>query len=374
MRFLHISDLHLGRQIGGFDLYEEQSFMLESICGAAKEKSVDAVIIAGDIYDKQSPAADAMTLFSDFTGKLVNEKIPVYMISGNHDSAGRVSYFSDIIRESGVFVSEKFDGRLQKHIFRDEYGNVNIYLLPFLKPAAVRQFYPDSKIETYEDAVSAVIGESNINSKERNVLVCHQFIAGSEKSGSEVMSVGGTPNISARVFDSFDYVALGHIHRPQSAGRETVRYSGSPMKYDASEASQTKKLTFVDIEEKGKIKISMEDMPYLRDVISVSGKFGELMARSECGDYAAVTITDEDIVPDAAASLRQVYPLMISFGVKNSKTDSVFETSGEVSFEGKSPVELFFDFFKEQNNGAEPDEYQMEIMKKVFGESGGEGI
>lgn len=371
MRFLHISDLHLGKQLCGFSLREEQAFMLQGIVAAAENEGADAVLIAGDIYDKSAPSSDAMSLFSDFLSELSKKDIPVYIISGNHDSAQRISYFSDIIKGSGIYVSEKFEGTLQQHTVEDAFGKLHIHLLPFIKPVNVRGFFPEEEPETYADAVAAVLHHSAIDPSERNVLICHQFITGSQKSGSEAMSVGGLENIPSSLFDAFDYVAMGHIHGAQKAGRDEVRYCGSPMKYDASEAGQTKALTFVDVKEKGNVSIFTVPLPHMRDLIKVEGEFDELMKREKCEDFAAVVMTNEDTVIDAAIRLRQVYPKMISFGVKNARTNGTKEFSVDMQTENanKTPMDLFVDFFQYMNGGNQPTQEQMKLMIQIFDEA-----
>lgn len=366
MRFLHISDLHLGKLISGYDISIEQRFMLSGICDIAEKENVRAVLIAGDVYDKSNPSADAMLMFSEFVSFFAGKKIPVYIISGNHDSAGRVSYFSGLIRDKGIYVTEKFTGSLQTHTISDESGEIDIHLLPFIRPLTVREFFPEGKITTYEEAVAAVLGNSPIDTSKRNILVCHQFITGSEKSGSEAMSVGGIENIPSSLFDAFDYVAMGHIHGAQKSGRPEVRYCGSPMKYDISEANSVKTVTIADIDEKGKVEISTAEVPHLRDIITVKGKFRELMRRNVSNDFAGVTVTDEEIVPDAKMSLQSVFPFMISYGVENTKMKTAQSVEYGEQFSGKSPVELFASFFRERNGGTELSKEQLEIMTDVF--------
>lgn len=366
MRFLHISDLHLGKLISGYDISAEQKFMLSGICDIAENEKVDVVLIAGDVYDKPNPSADAMLLFSGFVSFFAEKNIPVYIISGNHDSAGRVSYFSGLIRDKGIYVTEKFTGSLQTYTVRDEYGEIDIHLLPFVKPLTVNEFFPDDKISTYEEAVAAVLENSTVDSSKRNILVCHQFITGSEKSGSEAMSVGGLENIPASLFDDFDYVAMGHIHGAQKAGRPEVRYCGSPMKYDISEANSVKTVTIADMDEKGSVKISTAEVPHLRDLIAVKGKFRELMQMSVSNDFVGVILTDEEIVPDAKMSLKNIFPYMISFGVENSKMRTVQSVEYSEQFISKSPLELFESFFMEQNGGTGMSKRQAKIMAEIF--------
>lgn len=366
MRFLHISDLHLGKMLNGYDLSEDQQFILGEIGRIAEEEAVQGVLIAGDVYDKSNPSADAMGLFSGFVSALAIKRIPVYCISGNHDSAGRISYFSSLIREKGIYVTEQFEGTLQSYTVRDGFGELTIHLLPFVKPVTVRAFYPDESITNYEEAVAAVLAHSPIDPSKRNVLVCHQLITGSCKSGSEAMSVGGVENIPADLFDDFDYVAMGHIHGAQRAGRETMRYCGSPLAYDVSEAGRQKSVTIVDLLEKGDSDVRQIPLKPLRNVVAVKGKFHDLMQRERTDDFVGVIITDETVIPDARLLLRTVFPNMIAFGVENSVVKTEEVVNRQENMEEKSPLELFDEFFRQRNgeNGMTPE--QESIMRAIF--------
>ena len=240
MKFLHTADLHIGKQLNDVSFLEDQRHILGQIASLAEQERVDAVLVAGDVYQKSSPPAEAMTLFNDFVTRLVRAGIRLFAISGNHDSDQRISYFSELIRASGVYVSERFEGSVQTIPMEDEYGPINICMLPFLRPAQVRRFHPDDKIASYQDAMRAVLMHSPVDARERNILLCHQFITGAERSDSEEASVGGLDNIDAELFDDYDYVALGHIHRPQQLLRSTLRYAGSPLKYSFSEVDHRK--------------------------------------------------------------------------------------------------------------------------------------
>lgn len=366
MRFLHISDLHLGKMLNGYDLSEDQQFMLGELCRIAGEEEVQGVLIAGDVYDKSNPSADAMALFSGFVSALAEKRIPVYCISGNHDSAGRISYFSSLIREKGIYVTEQFEGTLQSFTVHDEFGALTIHLLPFVKPVTVRAFYSDENITNYEEAVAAVLKHSPVDASERNVLVCHQLITGSLKSGSEAMSVGGVENIPANLFDDFDYVAMGHIHGAQKAGRETMRYCGSPLAYDVSEAGRQKSVTIVELREKGDVEVRQIPLKPLRNVTVVKGKFHELMQRERTDDFVGVTITDETVIPDARLLLRTVFPNMIVFGVENSAVRTEEIVNRQENMEEKSPMELFDEFFRQRNGENGMTEVQETIMRRIF--------
>ena len=225
---MHLSDLHLGKRVYEFSMYEDQKYILKQILEIAGEQKADAVLISGDVYDKPIPPAEAVQLFDDFLTALSDRKVPVYVISGNHDSAERLSFGARLMTQSSVFMSAAFHGTVQKYSLQDEYGTVNFYLLPFLKPTIVRQAYPEAEIGSYQEAVQYVLAQTPVEKSQRNVLLAHQFVTGAKTSESEEILVGGLDNMDASLFDDFDYVALGHIHTPQKIGRETVRYCGTP--------------------------------------------------------------------------------------------------------------------------------------------------
>ena len=240
MKFFHLSDLHLGRRMYEFSLIDDQKFILEELLCLAAEEHPDAVVIAGDIYDRAVPSAEAVELFDSFLTELAGRRIPVLAIAGNHDSPERIAFGAGLMAPSGVHLSPVYNGRVEPVTLSDAYGEVRFYLLPFIKPANVRRFYPDAVIESYTDALRCAVEHMDIAPSTRNVLVTHQFVTGGVRSESEDITVGGTDNVDAAVFDGFDYVALGHLHGAQSIGRETLRYSGTPLKYSFSEKDQEK--------------------------------------------------------------------------------------------------------------------------------------
>lgn len=365
MKFLHISDLHLGRRLNEYNLIEDQKNVLKQAVQTVLDYKCDAVIIAGDIYDRPSPPAEAMKLFDTFISELCELGIKIYMISGNHDSAGRISYYSSIIRTAGVFTSEQFSGVIQTF---DAGDNVTIHLLPFIKPINVRQFFPENEIHTYEEAVRAVIENSPLDRGRINILVCHQFIIGAQICESEELAVGGLDSISAEVFADFDYVALGHLHKAQRCGRETMRYSGSPLKYSVSEENHKKSFTVVDTKEKGNIVITEVPIKLPHDVRTVSGKFDDLIENNHTEDYVRIILTDEIVTPDARILLRSVFPNMLRFCVENSKTKYELDVSAEEYSADKTITELFSEFYAFQNNGIYPTEKQMKIVNDIFTE------
>ena len=298
MRFLHTADLHLGKQMNDLSLLEDQKAVLEQVIRIAGDEKVDAVLIAGDVYQRTSPQAEAMALFDSFVSRLAADGRKVFVISGNHDSALRISYFSSLVRDSGVYVTEAFTGEVQHVTLRDRDGDVTVWMLPFLRPAQVRRALPEEKITSYQDAVAAVLRHADIDHAKRNVLMCHQFIVGCETCDSEELSIGTLDHIDGTVFDGFDYVALGHIHGPQRVLRDTMRYAGSPLKYSFSEASHKKSVTIVDLYEKGDTKVRTVPLYPLHDV--------RLMHRADIdafGQRDAAFFVEQQIFPQDCAYL-----------------------------------------------------------------------
>lgn len=366
MLFMHLSDLHIGKRLNDISLLEDQAHALKEVCALAEREKVSGVIIAGDVYQKASPQAEAMTVFNDFVTSLADRGISVFAISGNHDSDRRISYFSKLIKKSGVFVTDAFDGTLQRIVLSDEFGKINLWLLPFVKPVHVKRFYPDEKIETYEDAVKAVFSHSPIDESERNILICHQLVTGAETCDSEETAVGGLDNISPSAFDRFDYVALGHIHKPQKAGREQMRYAGSLLKYSLSEKDHKKSVCLVDVREKGNLSVSLKEITPIRDVREVRGEMSALMRMPYSEDYVRCIITDELPPPDARVTLSTVFPNMIKFSVENSKTQLDVDVSPADDIENKSVETLFKEFYMLQNGGVEPTDEHMGIILKIL--------
>ena len=372
MKFLHLADLHLGKRLNDFSFLEDQVRLLCQVEEIARSERADAVLIAGDVYQKASPQSEAMAVFDQFITRLKEMGLWVFVISGNHDSAQRISYFSSLLKNSGVYVSEAFDGHLQQVTLQDEHGELVVSLLPFLKPIQVRRFYPDEKIETYQDAVQAVLRHSPVDTAKRNVLVCHQFITGAEISDSEEKTVGGLDNIDAAVFADFDYVALGHIHKPQQCARETLRYAGSLMKYSFSEVNQKKSVAVVEMGEKGEVSVHIVPLNAPHDMRQVEGLMDDVLAMPYSEDYVWVTLRDELPPPDARVTVSTVFPNMMKFSVVNSKTKTDIDVLAREAMENKSPEELFSDFYRLQNNDCPPGPRHMEILRSLRKELEGE--
>ena len=315
----------------------------------------DGVIIAGDIFDRSVPSEDAMKLWDDFLNRLVKRKLQVFAISGNHDSAVRFANHSELVDYTGVHLSPAYHGEIHPYCMEDEYGKLNVYMLPFIKPVNVRVVFPEEEIADYTAACRVAIEHMKVNRNERNILVAHQFVLGAQTCDSEEIVVGGLDHVDASVFDDFDYVALGHIHGPQKVKRETIRYCGTPLKYSFSEKNHRKSVTFVEIGEKGDVQIRTEELKPLHDLRQIRGTYEELTKKknyesTEVEDYIHVELTDEEDVPDAMATLRLIYPTLMKLTYDNTRTRENRVFSDAVDVEHKSPIELFEEFYETQNN------------------------
>ena len=355
MKFFHLSDLHLGRRIYEFSLIDDQKYILKEILRRTDEERPDAVVIAGDIYDRAVPSAEAVELFDSFLTELAGRHIPVLAIAGNHDSPERIAFGAGLM--APVTLS-------------DAYGEVRFYLLPFIKPANVRRFYPDAVIESYTDALRCAVEHMDIDPSARNVLVTHQFVTGGVRSESEDITVGGTDNVDAAVFDGFDYVALGHLHGAQSIGRETLRYSGTPLKYSFSEKDQEKSITVVELGEKGSVSISTLPLTPQRDMREVRGTYDELTLRgnyagTNTDDYIHAVLTDENDIPNAFSRLQSIYPQLMKLDYDNRRTRASVVIAAEERRRTMTDTELFAEFFEIQN-GQKMTDKQSEYVKDVF--------
>ena len=374
MKFIHLSDLHLGKRVNEYSMLEDQEYILKEIIHIIDAEKPDGVMIAGDVYDKSVPSAEAVQLFDNFLVQLAKRKLEVFVISGNHDSPERMAFGSRIMDAGGIHISPAYQGELVSYSMHDEYGAVDVYLMPFIKPAQVRRFCED-EITSYTDAVRFVISKLNINAENRNVLVTHQFVTGSVRSESEEISVGGTDNVDADVFEPFDYVALGHLHSPQNCGSERIRYCGTPLKYSFSEARDHKSVTVVELAEKGTVSYRTIDLIPQHDLVELRGTYAELTLKSFYEgttwqeDYTHITLTDEEDIPDAIGKLRVVYHRLMKLDYDNKRTRTSLEIGGAVDVESKSPLELFSDFYELQNNqpmSPEQSEYMKLLIEKTW--------
>lgn len=375
MKLVHLSDLHLGKRVNEFSLIEDQRHILNEILKIIDAEQPDAVLIAGDIYDKSVPSAEAVALFDSFLVSLAARSLKVCAVSGNHDSPERVSFGGRLMSRSGVHIAPVYSGMTEPVRFADEYGAVNVYMLPFVKPANVRRFFPEREIESYTAAVSAAIDAMNVDTTARNVLVTHQFVTGAERCESEELSVGGTDNVDASVFAAFDYVALGHIHGPQKVGRDTLRYCGTPLKYSFSEARHVKSVTVVELHEKGSVDIRAVPLTPLHDMTEIKGSYDELSFRDYYADkgfrndYLHITLTDEEDVPDAVSKLRTIYPNIMKLDYDNSRTRAGIVLDSAAELQRKSKMELIEELFEKQNGRPMGDEqrgFAQELIEKIW--------
>lgn len=370
MKIMHLSDLHIGKRVNEYSMLQDQIYILKEILRIIDNEKVETVIIAGDVYDRSLPPNEALELFDEFLYQLSSRNVNVFVISGNHDSPERISYGGRMMTENKIFLSPVYDGNVKPITLNDDYGEVNFYLLPFVRPADIRRYFPDENIENYTDAVKVAIDNMNVDFSERNILVTHQFVTGVELSESEDIIVGGTDNVSGEVFDGFDYVALGHIHREQTVGKDNIRYCGTPLKYSFSEAKNIKSVTILDFNDKGNIEYSKIPLTPFRDMREIRGTYYELTLKSSyestnTEDYLHITLTDEEDIPDAIGKLRSIYPNIMKLDYDNLRTRGSGTVDAIENIESKSPFELFADLFKQQNN-QDMSEEQEEIMRNLI--------
>lgn len=357
MKLFHLSDLHIGKRVNEFSMIEDQKYILTQILYVADQEKPDGILISGDVYDRTIPTAEAVQVFDAFLTRLSEQKIPAFIISGNHDSAERLAFGSSLMGKSGIYFSKVYDGTVEKIPMQDAYGTVWIYLLPFLRPSTIRHALPEraEEVQSAADAVRIALEQTKIDEKERNVLLAHQFVTGAKRCDAEELQVGDVDQIPAELFASFEYVALGHIHSPQKVGRETVRYCGAPLKYAFSEAGQEKSITVVELKEKGSVDLRTIPLKPLHDLRKIRGTYLEVTAKSfyenrDCEDYLQVTLTDEEDVPDGMAKLRTIYPNLMRLEYDNKRTRSNAEVRAAERVEEKSELELFQEFYELQNN------------------------
>ena len=373
MKFVHLSDLHLGKRVNEFSMLEDQQYILLRVLQIIEGEKPDAVVIAGDVYDKAIPPAEAVTVFDEFLVKLAAMKLQVFVISGNHDSAERIAFGGRLMDASGIHMAPVYHGEVSPFILTDRYGEVRIYMLPFIKPADVRRVYPGEESGSYTEAVRTAVSHLNVDLSVRNILIAHQFVTGAARSESEDVSVGGMDNVDVSVFEAFDYAALGHIHGPQHIGRETIRYCGTPLKYSFSEKDHLKSVTVVTMEEKGKTAVRTVPLKPLHDMREIRGTYNDLTlkknyAGTDVEDYLHIILTDEDDVPDAMARLRTVYPNIMKLDYDNSRTRYSGRAEISEEMEQKSEIELFEEFFEKQNGRAMSEEQRLfseQLMDRI---------
>ena len=374
MKLIHLSDLHIGKRVNEVSMIEDQQHILRQILGIIKIESADAVLLCGDIYDKSIPSAEAVTLFDDFLNSLAQLQVPVFAISGNHDSPERLAFGNRLMEGAGIHISPVYSGAIAPLQLSDAYGTVNFWLLPFIKPAHVKRFYPDETIESYTDACRAAVAHMGVDTKERNVLLTHQFVTGAATCESEERSVGGSDNVDASVFEDFDYVALGHIHGPQNIGSNKIRYCGTPLKYSFSEAGHYKSVTVAELGDKGELSLHTVPLTPLHDMRVIRGSFAEVTDKAfyegtAADDYLQVILTDEEDVPEAIGKLRVIYPNIMKLTYDNTRTRTDRLIDGAEEVERKTPLQLFGELYEQQNNrpmSEEQSRFVQDLIESIW--------
>lgn len=372
MKLVHLADLHLGKKVNEFSMIDDQEYILKEIINIIDDEKTDGVLVAGDVFDRPIPSEEAIKLWDDFLNAMAKRNIQVFAISGNHDSAVRFAEHTSLMDSTGIHLSPEYNGKTNKYQIEKQGVKVNIYLLPFIKPIHVRHYFPDEDINNYTDACRVAIENMQVNKEELNILIAHQFVTGATRCDSEEISVGGLDNVDVTVFEDFDYVALGHIHGKQTIGRETIRYSGTPLKYSFSEKNHVKSVTVIEIDSKKDISVREVNLTPRRDMAEIRGKCSDLIQgisneNVDANDYLQVVLTDENDVPNAMSDLRRVYPNIMKLSYDNTRTreDRSLELNRDV--EKKSPIDLFKEFYENQNNQSLTDE-QREFMEELIEE------
>lgn len=383
MKLIHLSDLHIGKRVNEFSMLEDQEYILKEIIGIIEAERPDGVMIAGDVYDRPVPPAEAVRLFDTFLTSLADLGAPVFMISGNHDSPERLSFGSRLMQGRRVYIAPVYAGEAEPVELKDEFGIVRVYMLPFVKPATVHRYFPEEEIGDYDQALRCAVGhiegkcgappEIPFDPSARNILIAHQFVAGASCCESEELSIGGLDQVGADVFDDFDYVALGHLHGPQRVGRDTLRYCGTPLKYSFSEAGHKKSVTVVNLSEKGNIKLETRPLTPLRDMREIRGSYDQITARifyrdMALDDYLHVTLTDEEDILDAIGCLRAIYPNIMKLDYDNRRTREGHNVEA-AAVRHKTPRELFMELYQLQNNqemSPEQQELALGLMEELW--------
>ena len=369
MKLLHIADLHLGKRVMEYSMLEDARAVMARIADVAVTEAVDGVLIAGDVYDRPLPPVEAVNLFSEFLTGLAAHRIPVLVIAGNHDSPERLAFCAELLEGSGIYVAPVCKGKPTEVVLREGDMTVAVQMVSFARPAALRPFF-EQEINTPADAMRAVLAQVDLSAAHKNVLLAHAFVAGGTASESEVNPVGTVELIPTDVFAGFDYVALGHLHGPQTVA-EGVRYAGSPLKYSFSEVAHQKSVTIVEICKESPVTVREIPLYPIHDMREIKGSLSALLQGEYSEDYIRAVVTDEDVPPDARIELRTVYPNLMRFAVENSRTAYEEEVEPSESVDDRDPLALFAEFYKWQN-GVEPDEVRMNVMKTLLEREVGE--
>lgn len=376
MKLIHLSDLHLGKRINEVSMIEEQKYILDKVIDIIKEEQPDVLLLAGDIYDRTVPSEEAVSLLDCFLTRISKKGIPIYLISGNHDSGERLQFGAALLKKNGIYFSTVYKGEVDSFMLKDQYGELQIHLLPFVKPAQVRNYFPNEKIENYNDALSVIINHMNIDNSIRNVIVAHQLITGAARTDSEEISIGGQDNCDAQLFSPFDYVALGHLHGPQKVQKENIRYCGTLLKYSFSEVNQKKSVTIVELNEKGSVIIRTRELTPLHDMGILKGSYNELMSKEfhksiPKENYYKIILTEEEDIIDGAGRLSTVYPNVLQVDYDNQRTRESQDIHVEGVVESKSPLQHFEEFYEMQNNksmDSEQTAYVRKMMESIWEE------
>ena len=376
MRLLHCADLHIGRRLFGFSLLEDQRHALSIIAGLASEHKVDAVLIAGDVFDKPVPSEAAVAVLDDFLTALQQQGTAVFLIAGNHDSADRLQFMRRILEKAGVYIAGAFTGEVPCVRLHDAYGPVDVYLLPYLRPLEVRPYFPEADISTHEDAVRAALSSITPEEGVRRVLVAHQFVSAAGeallRSDSETVSVGGLDCVDASVFSGFSYIALGHLHGAQRVGSDAIRYAGSPLKYSFSELTHQKSAALIDLTAL-EATITLLPISPLHPLREVTAAMAELMAGAGSEDYLQLFLTDAEEVPNAMQRLRELYPNLMHLGYQNRMSDGLPELLPQ-PLAAKDPIEQFMEFYLQQNGQGLPTD-ELALFRTLLEDTeGGAGL
>ncbi len=377
MKLIHLSDLHLGKRLGEISLLEDQIHILHEILGIVDEEKPDAVLIAGDVYDRSLPSVEAVSLFDDFLYRLAERNMRVYVIGGNHDSLQRLSFGARLMEGSGIHIAGGYAGTVEPYTLHDAFGELRIYLLPFVKPTQVMRYAVEEdaeKITDYTDAVRVAIAQMQPDPSVRNVLLAHQFVTGAQQCESEELSVGGLDNVDCSVFEPFDYVALGHIHSPQTMRDGRVRYCGTPLKYSFSEEGQEKSVTVAELGEKGGLTVRTIPLKPLRDMRVLRGHFqdlikGEGQTDRNSTDYIRIMLLDEDEVQGAYDELHKLYPNLLSLQYDNRRTRAMQSVELLADAAERKPLDLFAELYELQNGQplcAEQEELLQRLIEDIW--------
>ncbi len=371
MKIVHLSDLHLGKRLNAFSMTDDQSYILEQILKIIQVESPDCVVIAGDVYDKSQPSAEAVALFDSFITCLAKNNTVTLVISGNHDSAQRIAFGSEIMKRGNIYLSPVYNGKVEPVSLSDQFGTVNFYMLPFVRPVSVRRFFPDEKTDSYTNALKTAVRAMNVDTEKRNVLIAHQFVTGAVRCESEESFVGGLENVDSHVFDDFDYVALGHIHGAQNIVSPRIRYSGTPLKYSLSEADHQKSVTVAELGQKGQLSVRAVRLFPKRDMREITGSFEEVMNMSPSDDFLKIVLTDKHAVYDALARLRTRFPNIMKICYAETQKLYTSAVLSDTPVSVLSPVEMFSDFFENRNGKSmSPEQYKYisDLIKNIWEE------